>query len=394
MKTDVQHYTPNESTLFSAVGVVVYFRSRILFLKRETDRTHPGAWGLPGGKVNEGETTLDAAIRETYEETGILRSPSNLTHVGDFLVKHVHYSFKYTVFVTEFHNIPEPQLNKIEHSAFGWFEQDQISNLETVPGTTECIDFSRSHLPALGDPTLFDMPEENLLIEAIAKSEDRVRREVHYLNAHAPDATFAIVIGPPGAGKTTLVRKISKNDHVPWVALSDTFASDKSSRQYNYLTKYLQGDSSWAFKCQVEAFAGRFWHARTAVCDYVIADEWIYSTLAYCKTLRSQGDLTEDEYQTLYLTYVSYATALPKAALVIVLTADPLILRRRILARGRKLEKTSHTEGYLTRLKVAFDSVAHDLVNQVPLLKIDTTRLNSDEVYAEVLTRLSDVSSR
>lgn len=38
-------------------------------------------YGLPGGKVDPGETFIQAAIRECYEETGIVLVESDLTHV-------------------------------------------------------------------------------------------------------------------------------------------------------------------------------------------------------------------------------------------------------------------------------------------------------------------------
>ena len=39
----------------------------------------PGQWGTFGGQIESGETPLDAAIRETHEELGILLTPADLS---------------------------------------------------------------------------------------------------------------------------------------------------------------------------------------------------------------------------------------------------------------------------------------------------------------------------
>ena len=48
----------------TVAGLLVYWNDKVLLVKQK-------AWSIPKGKVEENETFLEAAIRETAEETGI-----------------------------------------------------------------------------------------------------------------------------------------------------------------------------------------------------------------------------------------------------------------------------------------------------------------------------------
>ncbi len=54
-----------------AVGIVQHPNGSILIAKRKQGQHLAGLWEFPGGKVEEGETTEEALLRELREEVGI-----------------------------------------------------------------------------------------------------------------------------------------------------------------------------------------------------------------------------------------------------------------------------------------------------------------------------------
>ena len=68
-------------------GSYLVKQGRLLLLKRASSVSQPGTWGVPAGKLEEHEVPIQAAVRETYEETGVLLKPANLEFVRTFYVK-------------------------------------------------------------------------------------------------------------------------------------------------------------------------------------------------------------------------------------------------------------------------------------------------------------------
>ncbi|GLP66615.1 hypothetical protein TUSST3_32360 [Streptomyces sp. TUS-ST3] len=70
-----------ETIRFTADIVVVTPDRQVLLIERGWD-PYEGHWALPGGHVDPGETSRDAAVRELVEETGVHVTPAALHQLG------------------------------------------------------------------------------------------------------------------------------------------------------------------------------------------------------------------------------------------------------------------------------------------------------------------------
>lgn len=107
-----------ENSSINAVGVWFYSTStqRYLYLLRNDPR-HPNTWGLPGGKIESGETLIEAMNRECTEELGFVPAYIKLVPLEKFTS--ADQGFCYHTFFCTVDSEFVPVLND-EHVGWAW----------------------------------------------------------------------------------------------------------------------------------------------------------------------------------------------------------------------------------------------------------------------------------
>lgn len=73
------------------VGAVIWRGAEALLLVRRGKEPFLGAWSLPGGSVEPGETLREALVREVAEETGLSIEIGDLIDAVDLIGAGYHY---------------------------------------------------------------------------------------------------------------------------------------------------------------------------------------------------------------------------------------------------------------------------------------------------------------
>jgi len=119
-----------------SAGVFFYSNKtqRFLYLLR-TDNKNPGNWGIPGGKIESGETLFEGIARECEEEIGMFPSNAKLVPIQKF----INNSFTYHTFFCEITDEFIPTLND-EHCGYAWVGGNQYPK-PLHPGLFSTVNF-------------------------------------------------------------------------------------------------------------------------------------------------------------------------------------------------------------------------------------------------------------
>lgn len=114
---------------------------KVLLLHRAHYKPSQQTWGIPGGKVEKGETPLKGLLRELKEELNLEPNPENLEFVRHLYVRHPKIKYELYLFRWVLKSIPSITLNPKEHSNYLWQPIEAFTDVPLLEGQFEAFCF-------------------------------------------------------------------------------------------------------------------------------------------------------------------------------------------------------------------------------------------------------------
>lgn len=120
------------------VGVMVRCQDKILLCKRNNLGLFPAMWSIPGGKLEDNETTQEGAKREFFEETAVDIDDKEIKFIG-LIPRHTRDGKKVKglmyVYLLEVDEPIEPDFENAmdgeEHTEWKYFTCNEINPMDT-----------------------------------------------------------------------------------------------------------------------------------------------------------------------------------------------------------------------------------------------------------------------
>lgn len=119
--------------------------NEILLLQLSSEKDQAGKWGLPAGKLEDGESAIQAAKRELYEETGISFDLSHFHSLGAVYIRRPEIAFVCHAFQVAFVERPNITLSK-EHISYKWISFEETKKLDLMLGAHQLLELYRKRI--------------------------------------------------------------------------------------------------------------------------------------------------------------------------------------------------------------------------------------------------------
>lgn len=132
-----ENFNPN----FEAVGCFLEHEDAFVLLERQDHKPQGRTWGLPSGKIEEGETPDEAMLRELWQETGYRVSSDSLLHVRTVYVRFddgtdfVYHIYRLIVSGER----PTVRINSAEHKTHEWVSPAEALDMPLIEDLDRCI---------------------------------------------------------------------------------------------------------------------------------------------------------------------------------------------------------------------------------------------------------------
>ncbi len=120
-------------------GCYCEFEDKILILKRSPHKLQGDTWGIPGGKLDEGETPRTAVIREVFEEVGIRINEDKLEEIDEMYIRGPQMDYIFYRFRVRFVTLPVIDLSLDEHVEAAWLTIEEAIKLPLIYGGVEAL---------------------------------------------------------------------------------------------------------------------------------------------------------------------------------------------------------------------------------------------------------------
>ena len=113
-------------TQISVVAAIIRRENKVLLGRRPHHKRHGGLWEFPGGKIDAGETEVDAVTRELQEEFGV-----ETVSVGKVVYE---CRDPGSPFLVRFLDVViRGRLEPTEHTETNWFEPESLPTVHLAP---------------------------------------------------------------------------------------------------------------------------------------------------------------------------------------------------------------------------------------------------------------------
>ena len=120
--------TSTPQTVEVAVGILIASDGKVLMARRPSGKVYAGYWEFPGGKLEPGESAVDALYRELREELNI-----QVTTAYPWITRE--FTYPHATVRLNFFRVQRwsGELLQVEHDAVAWVDPDNVTLDPVLP---------------------------------------------------------------------------------------------------------------------------------------------------------------------------------------------------------------------------------------------------------------------